>query len=392
MSCESHVHKLQPLLSKVPNNQTIFFSGIDESCKCNIANYNFWTEIIINGDVCLPDNKPPILEVDSVNVKLQILNQTVVKTPAIIDCETGNLLPVTNLQNRITTGRKLIVEGFACISISYLSKNCDESLYTFNGFIPFSTYIVLPQYPEACIGLDALNMSYNLVSCIEDIDVKEVTEKGITLCIPLVLQAIPTGTESNSCQYGINPINPLDCSEYNQFEEPCFKNTDPIIKGVCSEKKIESILKDPSDNLWVETYIPETLILPDCKPSIDQILSLTSKVDVICLRVVPTPVACAPSYEGLILTGRKLVIEAILRQRITYTSKKKNECQSIHSAHFDVPISTFIILPDYVNLGDKFVVTPCIEDIFICNISDRKIFKNTTLFFKASQIKCGILC
>ncbi|MGL5150815.1 MAG: SPOCS domain-containing protein [Clostridium sp.] len=392
MSCQCNEQMTQNLISKVPNNQSIFFSGVDDSCKCNIGAYNYWTEIIVNGSVTVPDVKPPILEIDSVNVKLQIISQKVVKTPALMDFDEGKAIPVGNLENKITTGRKLIIEGLACLSISYLSKTCDESLHTFHGFIPFSAYIVLPQYPEPCVNLDALNMSYNIVSCIESILVKEHTDRSVMLCIPFVLQAIPTGTESAECQYGLNPINPYDCTFAPADNEPCIKNNDPIFKGICSENKIESILKDPCDNLWVEMDVPETLTLPMCKPSIDQILSVTSKVDIMCLKVVSTPVVCAPSYEGLVLTGRKLVVEAILRQRITYTARQEEECQSIHSAHFDVPISTFIILPEFINLGDKFVVTPCIENIFICTLDDRTIFKNTTIFMKATQIRCGNCC
>lgn len=374
-----------------PNNNSIFFGGIDDVCSCDLDNYNYWSEIIINGTIDVPEVKPSIEEIDSVNVKLQIIRQKVVKTPAIVDLDTGITVPVNNLQNKITTGRKLIIEGLACLSVSYLANGCDSSMHTFHGSIPFSSYIVLPQYPESTSSLDALNLSYNIVSCVESIVVKSFTERNVTLCIPFVLQAKPSGKESQECVSSANPNTPGDClSDIKPFE-PCVKYTDPIIKGICSENKIDNIIKTQYDNLWVEMYVPEILTLPDCKPSVEQILSLTSEVSIMCQKVINTPVACVESYEGLLLTGKKLIIEAILRQRITYTTNNiTDDCQAIHSAHFDVPISAFIVLPSYTNIADKFILNTCIEDIFVCSLDDRRIFKNTTIFFKADPISCNV--
>lgn len=389
MSCTSYTQGVTSLDVSKPNNKSIFFSGLDDVCTCNLSDYNYWTEIIVNGTIDVPEVKPSIEEIDSVNLKLQIIRQKVVKTPAIVDPDTGATVPVYNLQNKITTGRKLIIEGLACLSVSYLAQGCDSSLHTFHGSIPFSAYIILPQYPQPSSNLDALEMSYNIVSCIESIVVKSFTERTVSLCIPFVLQAKPTGKENDECLFtsDANAIN--SCSASLDNVEACAKFTDPIIKGLCSENKVENIIKSEYDNLWAEMYVPEVLTLPTCKPSIDQILSLSSEVVIMCQKVVSTPVAGAESYEGLVLTGKKLIIEAILRQRITYTEKNEVDPQSIHSAHFDVPISAFIILPCETNLADKFTVNTCIEDIFICSLDERRIFKNTTLFFKANQIQCS---
>ena len=50
------------------------------------------------------------------------------------------------------------------------------------------------------------------------------------------------------------------------------------------------------------------------------------------------------SREGQILTGWKLIIEGVLDHKIEYVADLPE--QSVHSAHFRVPFSTFIILPE----------------------------------------------
>ena len=60
--------------------------------------------------------------------------------------------------------------------------------------------------------------------------------------------------------------------------------------------------------------------------------------------------------------------------------------QSIHSASFVIPFSTFIIIEKDTPLSQKFRITPYVEDIFAYRLSERSVFKNTTIFIKASRI------
>ncbi len=118
--------------------------------------------------------------------------------------------------------------------------------------------------------------------------------------------------------------------------------------------------------------------------------------------------------EGTCLTGRKLVIEGFLKQKVVYTANVSS--QSVHSAHFTVPFSAFVI--PYANfegltymenvevtpgvfknvfayygcdatltlqpiLCEEFSVEVFVEDIFAYALDDRTVFKNTTLFFLA---------
>lgn len=177
---------------------------------------------------------------------------------------------------------------------------------------------------------------------------------------------------------------------------PCEEDQIVEIIGVTDGDDLE-VLETGEE--WTQIFIPEILCIPSQKPNVEQILTIKSRVDIISQRVIATPKAIDPTgptlienYEGTTLTGRKLIIEGILRQKVIYTAAV--EKQSIHSAHFDVPFSAFIVLepdadpPAPPRIVNRYKIEPFIEDIFICRVSSRQIFKNVTIFIKATPIVC----
>ncbi|MCT4605598.1 MAG: DUF3794 domain-containing protein [Marinisporobacter sp.] len=194
-------------------------------------------------------------------------------------------------------------------------------------------------------------------------------------------------------------LGSIACGSLGLFDkrpdEGCGCEEDQLIdiRGVCTREQIEAITIGASpDDTWTQIFIPEVLCIPKQKPDVEQILTLNSCIDIISQRVVKTPEVessgvLVPNYEGTFSTGRKLIIEGILRQKIIYTADVDE--QSVHSAHFDVPFSAFIVLPQDAPLFTKYKIEPCIEDIFICRVSKRQIFKNVTIFIKATPLTCA---
>ncbi|MCT4508395.1 MAG: DUF3794 domain-containing protein [Tepidibacter sp.] len=188
-------------------------------------------------------------------------------------------------------------------------------------------------------------------------------------------------------------IGTISCSSTGQLDEnsvysSCGCEEDMLIeiKGLCSAEKLENM---DTGTTWTQVFIPEVLCIPEQKPDVEQVASIVARVEIISQRVVKTPIfkledgTILENNEGTKVTGRKLVIEGILRQKIIYTADVKE--QSMHSAHFDVPFSAFIILEEDASLVDRYSIQPCIEDIFVCRVSKRQIFKNVTLFIKATK-------
>ena len=130
--------------------------------------------------------------------------------------------------------------------------------------------------------------------------------------------------------------------------------------------------------------VQETLCIPKVKPDCEQIVSVTAEIVITSTNVVKTPGSAALhaiSYEGQTLTGHKLIVEGLLCQKVEYVADEPT--QSVHAAHFNVPFSSFIVLPSNFVIGTPIKVTGYIEDIFIELLDKRTIFKNVTVLLDA---------
>ncbi|WP_053956602.1 DUF3794 domain-containing protein [Inediibacterium massiliense] len=129
--------------------------------------------------------------------------------------------------------------------------------------------------------------------------------------------------------------------------------------------------------------VMEDVEIPEQKPDIEQIIQASVSIKILNVRVVETPVGTAP--DGQTLTGYKAIVEALLCQKIEYVADE--ETQSVHSAHFAKPFSSFIVLPATFNPNTQPLpkVTGYIEDIFVYQLDKRNIFKNITVLLDISS-------
>ena len=166
---------------------------------------------------------------------------------------------------------------------------------------------------------------------------------------------------------------------------------------VCVEQEIIDIngLCDPTsldlttNPYWTQISIPETLIIPEQKPDIEQINSVNVSAEIIRQKVIVTPTSAVRNVEGKLVSGRKLIVEGNICQNVSYTALVPD--QSVHTAHFVVPFSAYIVIPVTITVGGvtvdtlevNFQVNTCIEDVFIKSFCARQIFKNVTLLLQA---------
>jgi len=151
-----------------------------------------------------------------------------------------------------------------------------------------------------------------------------------------------------------------------------------IMKGLIEYSGIADIFpKQPIR--FKQLTVQEDLVIPDAKPDVEQITKVIAEVEITDTRLVRTPKGV--SWEGQELTGWKLIIEGELLQKVEYVADEPT--QSVHAAHFRVPFSTYIVLSEN-HTCDKIVnVVPYIEDIYVQQIDNRRLFKNVVLFLDA---------
>lgn len=181
-----------------------------------------------------------------------------------------------------------------------------------------------------------------------------------------------------------------------RFKMICKQNNcdkDLIEKvGICEEKDVSEIIsKYP---FWKQIIINETLEIPEEKPNIETLNSVTVSWEIIRSDVIKTPRTYDDfpnlsierrSLSGMLLSGRKLIIEGVLCEKISYTADK--ESQSVHNAHFYIPFSSYIVVPKEIENKDsleiKYQVNACIEDIYLYKVGLRKIVKKVIFLLYA---------
>jgi len=166
-----------------------------------------------------------------------------------------------------------------------------------------------------------------------------------------------------------------------------------IVKGLIEYEGIADFLPQFTEKFAPikQFNVAETLELPISKPDIEQLIKVKSELVINYTKVIKTPKAT--SFEEQELTGWKLIVEGELRQVIQYVAEEPT--QSVHGAHFNVPISTYIVLPPDFEEDKCVTVEGYIEDIYAATMQDyymeddvvskrtRKIFKNITILLVA---------
>ncbi len=170
----------------------------------------------------------------------------------------------------------------------------------------------------------------------------------------------------------------------------CFGQSTVEIIGLCDPDEVTVFLEAQDDNegvrtgAWTQISVTEVCRLPADKPDIGTIDKVFVEVKSISTRIISTPIGPCPTkenMEGTRLTGKKLVFEGRLEQKIVYTAAKPD--QPVFTVHFEAPFSAFIILSMNDEIKD-FCVEVCVEDIFAIPFNPREIFKNVMLFLQVT--------
>ncbi|SFJ66854.1 hypothetical protein TPDSL_09140 [Terrisporobacter petrolearius] len=172
-------------------------SLLDITGLCNISSVSdilnehpYWYQMIVPEYLNIPDDRPGISVIDSLNVSVDIYRNEVITVPVCPIDINGDFIP--NLEGKISTGRKLIIEGQICQNIVYSTDDPTLPNYSIDFYYPFSSYIVLPQTITTTDGdVDTLDINFTVNACVEDIAVTIVEPKKLLKQVTMLLYAVP---------------------------------------------------------------------------------------------------------------------------------------------------------------------------------------------------------
>lgn len=150
----------------------LIFKGdvVSNTLKLNTALSNF-KYLSICEDLWKSCATPNILDVDNVIAEVSNLNFHVIKT-----------IVGTSNDGQILTGYKVVVQQIINITVEYTSDDKNNSVYTFNSTLPFSSFIVLPQNYK-------IGSKLSVNSKIDHITFKKKTKNCIYLNLCILLSS-----------------------------------------------------------------------------------------------------------------------------------------------------------------------------------------------------------
>ncbi|MCM1314502.1 MAG: DUF3794 domain-containing protein [Prevotella sp.] len=153
----------------------------------------YWKQMYISESLQIPTQKPDVEQINSIDVSVNILRAEVIKTPRSYD-DTGTV-PVAqpNLEGRLLSGRKLIIEGQLCQKVVYTALETTQPLHSAHFYVPFSAFIVVPEtITFGTVTEDSFNVNFDVNACIEDVTASVIDKRSILKQVTLMLYAVPT--------------------------------------------------------------------------------------------------------------------------------------------------------------------------------------------------------
>lgn len=163
-----------------------------------LNDFPYWKQMYISETLLIPSQKPDIETVNSVNISSDIICKHVITTPRSFDDTGATPVPMPNLEGKLLTGRKLIIEGQLCQKVVYTADLADQPVHSAHFYVPFSSYIVVPKdivFTDVNgnqITVDACNVNFDVSVCIEDVSVCVLDNRRLLKQVTMMIYAKPT--------------------------------------------------------------------------------------------------------------------------------------------------------------------------------------------------------
>lgn len=163
-----------------------------------ISDLPYWKQMHITESLVIPQQKPDIEQINALDLSVSIFRTKVIETPRTYNDGEVPPQPLPNVEGKLLSGRKLIIEGQLCQKVSYTADEPQQSLHSAHFYVPFSSFIIvplnvtLPTSTGGTVTLDSLNVNYEVNACIEDVSVCTLDKRRILKQVTLMLNAVPT--------------------------------------------------------------------------------------------------------------------------------------------------------------------------------------------------------
>lgn len=405
MSCKNN-----NTIPKCNCNFNIKITGVSDTSRVGINGSDRtalnWSEISVPEILPIPSQKPDIENLDQVYVNTELTSVKLIETPFAyksypVTVTTAQITAVTAILATLTDA----TTGIAALwDIIYMPPVPPATNPT--GLLGVLLYTTIPvAYTTA-----GLLPTAAVTAAIAAVNTAAL---AVDSAITALLDGVATVT--SILALGTNLTASLLCTALKELEV--------LINAVITAinallTAINALIALLPQVISIVILAAVNVIITDLNGIVTLLTTTITSITAFLATLITFYIEILSNEEGTCLTGRKLVIEGVLNQKVVYTANVAT--QSVHSAHFSVPFSAFIIpyanfeglkyVPNvevepgvfrdvfaYYGCEDDFVIQPVlceefsvdayIEDIFAYALDERTVFKNTTIFLLAKVSK-----
>lgn len=155
----------------------------------------------ISESLTIPLAKPEAEHVNAVTTTVSILRKKVIKTPRSYNDSGATPVPLPNLEGRLLTGRKLIVEGQLCpAGRIYCHRRAAARAFCRILCSVFCLYRCALNVTVGGNTVDSLIVDFDVDVCLEDVTACLLDERTILKQVTLLLSAVPVSVNRREAQ------------------------------------------------------------------------------------------------------------------------------------------------------------------------------------------------
>ncbi|WP_051540254.1 DUF7507 domain-containing protein [Clostridium ihumii] len=313
----------------------------------------------------------------TITFKAKVISNEIVPITNISKAKYGFKLPGENSETGISSSNQ--VEIYPEIANIDIEKTADEKFVVLKDNITYTLILKntgtldaynvifkddLPFEVEVIEGSFSIDGKViNNINIREGVNIGDI-KKGDEVIIKYTVKVIKSNCKQQIINKASVKFNYILKENINKLEKSISKSSSTIVDVGISNFKQFSVEK--------------VIQIPLQKPDIEGILNVKGEIEIINKYVVET--SNGESNEGQKLGGYKLIVHGVLTEVVEYTALCKS--QSVHSAHYNIPFSTFIVLSNYAE-DNNVKIEGFIEDIYFNKLDNRNVFINNTVLIKS---------
>lgn len=293
----------------------------DTNCSCEIKEYcppcpediSYYTEIILNGEIKIPCNKPCSEKAIQLYRKICITKAEALRV---------------HLDNGCISGCKVLVTGTLQLGIEYSADVPEQNVHFMHADIPFQGLLMGGPCNQPIPLCDCDLKKFHLHICVEHIQIHQINPRCFEKVIVLMLwlerkhHLPPHHCQSEPTSYN-NP--PETCPPPPCAPEPCLPQhctPESCPPDVCKEISINHILT-----------------IPCAEPPVECILHSFAEIEITNAFVIKTPLVSGPCC----IPVRKVVITGKAHITVKYAADVPD--QQVHAAEFCIPFKSLMEWP-----------------------------------------------